>query len=137
MKLQGKARRMLRLRAIVSLAVTTCGCMAFDGTRALVTGECVTPRTGRLAGQLGPWSRQVRAVGIDPRSTLMKRAFAILGVTGLAPAASFAIRGPAPWAWWAMEIAATAWLWYLPFGTLLGLVQSGLLVLALCPSGGG
>ena len=60
---------------IVLLAVTEAGWMTFDGLRALVVGDYVTPKTGEWAGQLGPWSRLVSAVGIEPRSTLMKCIF--------------------------------------------------------------
>ena len=53
--------------------------MAFDGVRALVVGSYITPRSGEHAGQLGPWARVVRAVGIPPESTGMKAAFVVLG----------------------------------------------------------
>jgi hypothetical protein len=60
------------------------GWMTFDGGRALVTGDYITPRTGSHAGQLGPWARLVRIVRIEPRSTLMKTIFVVLGAAWLA-----------------------------------------------------
>lgn len=61
----------LRLLA-VALALIESGWMAFDGMRALLVGDYVTPRSGPYAGQLGPWARLVSAVGIEPRSTLRR-----------------------------------------------------------------
>lgn len=61
---------------IAALALFEAGWMAFDGVRALATGDYVTPSSGPYAGQLGPWSQVVSAVGIPPRSTAMKAIFA-------------------------------------------------------------
>jgi hypothetical protein len=44
---------------------------AYDGSRALIVGDYVTPKSGAYAGQLGPWAKLVAAVGIEPRSTVM------------------------------------------------------------------
>ena len=66
------------------LVLNVGGFMAFDGTKALITGEYVTPKSGAHAGQLGPWSGVVRAAGIEPRSTLMKWIFILYGVAYLA-----------------------------------------------------
>jgi hypothetical protein len=85
---------------IVVLAVQEGGWMAFDGTMALLTGNYITPRTGEYAGQLGPWSKLVSAVGIEPRSTLMKSIFAVYGAAWLGLAVCFLLRFE--WAWWAM-----------------------------------
>ena len=57
---------------IVILVAFTAGWMLFDGTRALIVGDYVTPASGEYAGQLGPWSNLVKADGIEPLSTLMK-----------------------------------------------------------------
>jgi len=46
--------------------------MAFDGTRALIVGDYIRPQTGEYAGQLGPWAKLVRKIGIAPESTFMK-----------------------------------------------------------------
>lgn len=58
---------------IVALALLEASWMAFDGTRALIVGDYVTPKTGAYAGQLGPWANVVQRLGIHPRSTSMKR----------------------------------------------------------------
>lgn len=113
---------------VVVLAVSVAGWMLFDGSRALIVGDYVTPRSGRLQGQLGPWAGVVAAVGIPPRSTLMKTIFVIYGASWLAIIAAYVLR--ADWAWLAMVLAAAGSLWYLPLGTVLGLVQ--LVLLFLC-----
>lgn len=112
---------------IVFLAVAEAGWMAFDGTRALITGDYVTPSSGEYAGQLGPWARVVSAVGLAPRSTLMKMIFVIYGVAWLGITAVFAF-GNAPWTWAAMFVAALLSLWYVPIGTALGVLQLILLL---------
>ncbi len=114
---------------VVVLALNVGGWFAFDGARALVVGDYVTPKTGQYAGQLGTWSKVVSAIGIDPRSTLMKTIFVTYGLLWLAVIVCFILG--LKWAWWAMLIVAVGSLWYLPFGTLLGLLQ---IVLLLMPS---
>ncbi len=109
------------------LAFLEGGWLAFDGGRALIVGDYVTPRSGPYAGQLGPWAKLVSAIGIEPRSTLMKSIHLFLGLAWLAVLACFAARFS--WAWWGMLTCAIATLWYLPFGTLLSAVQIVLLVL--------
>ncbi|HEX9749719.1 MAG TPA: hypothetical protein VGB22_00305 [candidate division Zixibacteria bacterium] len=113
---------------IIVAAATVAGWMAFDGTRALIVGDYVTPKSGRYAGQLGPWSKLVSAVGIEPRSTTMKSLFAVLGFAWLAAIVCFALK--LPWAQTAMLVFAVGSLWYLPFGTLLGIVQIVLLLVS-------
>ena len=105
--------------------------MAFDGGRALVVGDYVTPKSGRYAGQLGPWSKVVRAVGIEPRGTFMKLIFFGYGVLWLAVAAMYLLG--ASWAWWAALVLAAGALWYLPFGTLLSVVQLVVLIVLRAP----
>ncbi|MEZ6195762.1 MAG: hypothetical protein R3F20_08540 [Planctomycetota bacterium] len=120
---------------VVALAVLEGGWMAFDGGRAFVVGDYVTPRSGPYAGQLGPWSKVVAAVGIEPRSTAMKAIHLLVGLAGLVAAAGFVAR--TAWGWKALLIFAICGLWYLPFGTLLGVVQIVLLLLpALRPPAG-
>lgn len=112
---------------VVALAAVVAGWFAFDGIRALVAGDYVTPRSGEYAGKLGPWSRVVEAIGIEPRSTLMKLIFTVYGLLWISVIVSFSLgRG---WAWMAMLVAAVGSLWYLPFGTLLGLIQIAFLLL--------
>lgn len=112
---------------VLALAFVEGGWLAFDGGRALIVGDYVTPSSGRHAGQLGPWSKVVSAVGIEPRSTLMKSIHLVLGILWLGAMVCFALG--LPWAWSAMLVCAVAGLWYLPFGTLLGIVQIVLLLL--------
>jgi hypothetical protein len=104
--------------------------MTFDGLRALIIGDYLTQRTGHFAGQLGPWSGVVRAVGIEPRSTMMRITFVLFGVVWLAAVALFLrrTRGSAG----ALAVLAVATLWYLPVGTLMSvLVLGGLAILGL------
>ena len=111
---------------LVALFTLNVSWMAFDGATALFTGDYVTPGG---SGQLGPWSRLVEAVGIDPRSWLMETGFVIYGVAALAMLGAF-LHG-ARWAWRAMLITAILGLWYLPFGTLINLI---VILLLFCPS---
>ena len=113
---------------IILLALLQAGWMAFDGSRALIVGDYVTPSSGEYAGQLGPWSRLVAAAGIPPRSILMKSIFVIYGLIWLLITAAFAFTN-APWSWPAMFLAALLSLWYLPIGTALGLLQLLLLLI--------
>lgn len=99
-----------------------------DGTVALVSGDYVTPKSGQYAGQLGSWAKVASAVGIDPRSTAMKLIFIVYGLIWLAVIVGFVLH--ANWSWWAMFVAAALSLWYLPFGTLLGVIQIALLLIA-------
>jgi hypothetical protein len=46
---------------IVALALLEGSWLAFDGAHALITGDYVTPKTGRYAGQLGPISEELIA----------------------------------------------------------------------------
>ncbi|HFD86840.1 MAG TPA: hypothetical protein ENJ35_04095 [Gammaproteobacteria bacterium] len=112
---------------VLVLAFIEGGWLTFDGGRALIVGDYVTPSSGPSAGQLGPWSRVVSAVGIDPRSTLMKSIHLGLGVTWLGVMVCFALG--LPWAWAAMLACAVLGLWYLPLGTVLGIIQIILLLL--------
>lgn len=101
--------------------------MVFDGARALVVGDYLTPSSGEYAGQLGPWSKLVRKAGIEPRSTMMKSIFVVYGLAWLAIATAFGLR--VPWAWLAMLIAALGSLWYLVVGTSVSVVVIALLLL--------
>jgi hypothetical protein len=111
---------------LVTLALIEGLWMTFDGTRALTVGDYVTSSSGPHAGELGPWSRVVAAVGIPPRSKAMKMIFVLYGLSWLVIALAFLLR--ASWAWLAMFVASVATLWYLPVGTLFGLIQLVLLL---------
>jgi hypothetical protein len=117
--------RVLRL-VIILLAFVEAGLMAFDGTRALVVGEFITPKSGPYAGQVGPWRFIVQRVGVNPTGTPMKVAFAVIGWAWLTIAAGFA--AGQPWSLPAMLAAAIATVWFLPFGTVFSVVQIVLLL---------
>jgi hypothetical protein len=106
---------------VIGLALIEAGWMTFDGSRALVVGDYVTPRSGTHAGQLGPWHHVVTAVGIAPRSTLMKTIFVTYGVIWLVVVLGFMRK--ASWATAAMLVAAIGALWYLPVGTVCSILQ--------------
>jgi hypothetical protein len=118
-------RRGFRL-LVALLAVVEAGWLAFDGVHALVTGDYVTPASGLHAGQLGPWADLVGAVGLEPRSTLVKSIHVALG-TGWLVTLSLWAAGAAG-ARRALIVAAALGLWYVPFGTLLGVAQIALLL---------
>ena len=107
--------------ALVALGILEGAWMTFDGTRALIVGDYVTPSSGAHAGQLGPWNKIVSAIGIPPRSTAMKLIFVIFGLGWLIVALGLALHSA--WATQAMLIAAIATLWYLPVGTAFGIIQ--------------
>lgn len=113
---------------VATLLFIDAGWMAFDGSRALIVGDYITPKSGPHAGQYGPWQHPVRAVGIDPRSTLMKWVFVTLGAAGLA--CCVGVAAGAPWAWWGTLAFVVASAWYLPFGTLISLVVFAMLMAA-------
>jgi len=112
---------------VLALAFIEAGWLAFDGGRALIVGDYVTPTSGQYEGQLGPWAKVVSAVGIEPRSTLMKSIHVLLGAVWLGVMVCFALG--APWARTGMLLCAVLGLWYLPFGTLLSIIQIVLLSL--------
>jgi hypothetical protein len=113
---------------VIILALLQAGWMTFDGARAFVVGDYVTPASGAYAGQLGAWSKVVLAVGIEPRSSLMKAIFVVYGVAWLVIISFFAQK--LPWTWWAMLVAAAGSLWYLAVGTISSMMEIALLILA-------
>ncbi len=112
---------------VVALVVLNGGWMAFDGGRALLTGDYVTPRSGPHAGALGTWSKVVSTVGIDPRSTLMKTLFVVYGLAFVGLVGAFVL-GVSK-AWLALLVVAALGLWYVPFGTLINAIVIALLLL--------
>lgn len=120
---------------VVVLAFIEGGWLAFDGGRALIVGDYVTPRSGQHAGQLGPWAKVVSAVGIEPRSSLMKAVHLVLGFAWVVTIVCFLLRFS--WGWTGMVVFAVLGLWYLPFGTLLSLSQIALLLLPAVRAAGG
>jgi hypothetical protein len=117
---------MSMIRALlVLLVIVNGGWMAFDGTRALVTGDYLTPASGPYAGQLGPWASVLEAVGLPPRSTLVKWVFVTYGLAIVAAALGFALgaRGSRK----ALVVLLPMGVWYLPFGTVINCVALVLL----------
>jgi hypothetical protein len=112
---------------VVGLGVLLGGWLTFDGARAFVVGDYVTPRSGEYAGKLGPWAGLVSAVGLEPRSAAVKGLHVVLGVLWLTAVGCFAAR--LPWAWWAVAGCAVASLWYVPVGTLIAVLELVLLFL--------
>jgi type IV secretory pathway VirB6-like protein len=114
--------------AIVVLIALNAAWMTFDGMRALLIGDYVTPASGPHAGQLGPWATILRGVGIEPRSKLVKAGFVTYGLIALSIVIAFAIR--LPWAGRAIWCVSIAGLWYAPIGTIVNVISIGLLILA-------
>jgi hypothetical protein len=105
---------------VSALAAFDSGWMVYDGSRALVVGDYVT-----MNGRLGPWSRVVSAVGVEPRSTPMKIFFVAYGALRLLGVAGYL--GGRRWGRSAVAAGAAGSLWYLPGGTVNGLLELGLL----------
>lgn len=118
-------RYLSRLAALLALALG--GWLLFDGSRAFLAGDYVTPSSGAYAGQLGPWAGVVSHVGLDPRSTLVKGIHMALGSLWLVSAYRFLREKPK--AGWALVACAFASLWYVPFGTIIGVLELILLFL--------
>jgi Bacteriocin-protection, YdeI or OmpD-Associated len=110
------------------LIASSASWMVFDGTRAFVLGDYITPQTGDFAGQLGPWSNLVKAIGIEPRSLGMKLFFIAQGFATLIVVMYYVFNKS--WARSGLLVATLLGLWYLPIGTLLNLTA---LILQLLP----
>jgi hypothetical protein len=110
---------------VVVLAVLNFGYMTFDGSRALIKGDYIRPKSGEYAGQLGPWTKLVGKIGINPESTAMKIIFVIWGSIGLAIAACYALN--VSWATNGLLVINILSLWYLVPGT----ISSGLQIVLL------
>ena len=112
---------MSRKKLLITLLVLlTAGWMLFDGSRALIAGDFVTPESGDYAGQLGPWANLAQRLGIEPRSTLMKSVFVVYGLLAITSVVCYLI--DYPWAGTALMVVCFLGLWYLPFGTIANLV---------------
>ncbi len=114
------------LRIIITLlSLLNAGYMAFDGGRALITGDYIRPANGDYAGQLGPWTKIVTAIGIDPMSTLMKSVFLIIGIYGILATLCFAFNVQSGWK--LLLAFAILSIWNLMFGT----ISSALVIILL------
>jgi hypothetical protein len=112
---------------IVLIALMNSGYMLYDGTRAVITGDYIRPKTGEYAGQLGPWNVLAGKIGIDPMSILMKSIFIFFGITGLLITVCFAMG--LSWSWKALFIFNICSSWNLFFGTASSVLQIILLVI--------
>jgi hypothetical protein len=101
---------------IILLSLLNAGYMAFDGGRALITGDYIRPKNGEYAGQLGPWSKLVTAIGIDPMSGVMKSIFLILGIYGIIATLYFVFNTAAGWKM--LLVFCILSIWNLMFGTM-------------------
>lgn len=108
---------------VFTIALVIGGWLVFDGTRALTRGNYVTTR----AGKLGPWSRLVSALGLDPRSRLIKWLHVVLGLLWMISAVLFLANGSGGRS--ALLGCSLLTLWYLPVGTILSVAQIILLCL--------
>jgi hypothetical protein len=111
--------------ALLAIAFLIGGWLVFDGARALVVGDYITPRAGDAAGQLGPWSRVISAVGFEPRSRLIKWVHVVLGALWLCAGGWFFINGSSGGV--GLIVMSVCTLWYLPIGTVLSLAEMVLL----------
>ncbi|HLP12091.1 MAG TPA: hypothetical protein VK177_09190 [Flavobacteriales bacterium] len=112
---------------IIFLSFLNAGYMTFDGSKALVTGDYIRPKTGEYAGQLGPWTKIVSRLGINPMSTFMKCIFVIFGLTGLFLTTCFLLNYD--WSWKAMLVFNICCTWNLMFGTASSILQLILLLI--------
>ncbi|MEI9810520.1 MAG: hypothetical protein WDO16_23075 [Bacteroidota bacterium] len=112
---------------IVLLAVMNFGFMTFDGSRALIKGDYIRPRSGAHAGQLGLWSKLVKSIGINPESTSMKSIFLVWGIAGLIITCCYIFN--VSWAKNGMIIMNILSLWYLVPGTVTSVLQIVLLLI--------
>jgi hypothetical protein len=110
---------------VAVLTLLRSGWMGFDGVRALVVGDYVTPKTGPYAGKLGPWASLLTAIGLAPRGLPVKLLFVASSLAGLVALGGFLLG--APWGAPALLAVAIATLWYAPLGTAIGLVQIAIL----------
>ena len=120
--------------AILAIGLFVGGWLVFDGARALVVGQYVTPKSGPHAGQLGPWSGILQRVGIDPRGAGARWLHVVCGA--LLTVTSIAYWIGAGWAWWGVILGAVLALWYFPFGTLLNVVLILLVLFSRRGAGG-
>src|SRR2546426_9243965 len=82
---------------VLALALFQGGWLTFDGGRALIVGDYVTPASGPRAGRLGAWSRVVSAVGFEPRSTFIKCLHLFLGIAWLIALVVLVVRPASGW----------------------------------------
>lgn len=101
--------------------------MAAYGFIALIDGDYVRSASGEFAGELGPWSYLVSAVGIDPTSVIMKLCFLLWGLGGLSITVWFSLHPRKAWA--PLFILNISSVWYLWIGAGSAIVQIMLLII--------
>lgn len=114
------------MRLLLAVPATLLGGWTLaDGLRAFLAGDYYTPVSGPHAGQLGPWAGLLAGIGLDPRSVAVKAAHIVLGADWMAAAAMLYA---APRVGWLFTLYCAVFsLWYVPFGTVVGLAAIGLL----------
>jgi hypothetical protein len=112
---------------IVMIIILNAGWMFTDGVRALTLGDYVTPSEGEYAGQLGPWASLLTTIGLEPRSTFVKVALVVYGVSSFVAVIGFA--NELPWGRSFLIVMAVLGLWYLPVGTAANMIALILLFL--------
>ncbi|MGH7132716.1 MAG: hypothetical protein ACREJO_12295 [Phycisphaerales bacterium] len=115
------------------MALLIGGWLCFDGVRALTVGDYVTPSSGPHTGQLGPWSGVLISLGIEPRSTAVKILHILSGSLWLV--SGIALIAGKVWAPTLVITAGVLSLWYLPFGTTMGVVACVLATIMIRRSG--
>lgn len=110
----------MRRWIICALTLLLSGWMFFDGTRAFLLGEYITPANGIYAGQLGPWAALLQSVGLEPHSTWIKFGFVLYGALGIAGVIAYVVR--MAWSHRFLLVLSILGLWYLPFGTIIGVL---------------
>ena len=111
---------MQRVRWVIVVFALLLGVwLCVDGIRALFLGDYLTPASGPYAGQLGPWSKVVSAIGLNPRGTAIKclQVAARRRVDFIA-ALRLSLRKGRRLAFW----CSVATLWYLPVGTAVSII---------------
>ncbi len=103
---------------LLLLAVQLGGWLVFDGARAFIVGDYVTPDSGRYAGELGPWSVLLEAIGIAARGTFARALHVVSGLVWLA-AVLLELLGRDRRKLFLVTLPFG--LWYLPFGTGIAL----------------
>ncbi len=107
--------------AITLLIVFEAGYMLVDGIHGLSRGDYIGPKDKSGQTILGPWSKVVPKIGVNPSSKLMKSIFVAYGVLWLVLLIAFWL--DASWSKTALIAMAAGSLWYLPIGTLDSLIQ--------------
>jgi hypothetical protein len=110
---------------LIALATFNFGYMVIDGLRAIIKGDYFRPSSGTYAGQLGPWTKVVQGLGIEPEGALMKLIYAVIGVLGLVATGLYATGkiDELP-----MHIVALLSIWNLYVGTLISVLMILLLI---------